>query len=158
MFRLSVIAVSATSLLFSWVIADAREIDMQSFDTEHGPTSNVPTYRSIRSRVEWMLWWRRPRVVFGGSVPTTLPLPEIDFKHNTLLIADSGPKPSGYSVVFQAVDDDGESIHVLVVEKSLGPGCETVAMPTHPMAMALIPRANKRIRFEVKESVGDNCG
>jgi hypothetical protein len=143
----------------SWLVADARELDFKSFDTQHGPTSNVPTYRSIRSRNEWMSWWKRPRVVFGGSEATTLPLSEIDFEHQTLLIADSGPKPAGYSVAFQSVDDVGASIHVTVVEKSPGPRCQYVAMPTHPMAMAtamaLIPRMTKPIRFEIKKAVDD---
>jgi hypothetical protein len=156
MSRRQSIAVSATCLFASWSITDARGLDFNTIDTEHGATSNIPTYSSIRSRNEWVSWWRRPSVLPGASATTTLPLPPIDFRRHTLLVADSGPKPTaGYSVAVQSINDDGASVQVSIVETTPGENCQLLPVVTHPMVMVLMPRVGKPIRFQISKTIND---
>jgi hypothetical protein len=44
------------------------------------------------------------------------------------------------------------------IQAAMLANCEYLAVPTHPIAMSLIPRSKKPIRFVITHGEGDDCG
>jgi hypothetical protein len=130
-------------------IAQTGQIEFQKLTI---PSNfNVSESRSsavIRSARDWNIW-----VSNLPDIPESLP--SIDFEHFTLLVANAGYKANGpYDVKFDSVTDTGNTIivHVSVT----GPvSCPAQPQAAHYVAMAVIPRTNKPIQFDV--SIGNSA-
>jgi len=96
----------------------------------------------IRSAWEWRTW-----VVNLREVPENLP--NVDFEKYTLLVANAGYKVNGpYDVKFDSVTDTPNEIRVHVTVG--GPAtCPAVPEAGHYVAMAIFPRSDKPVQFDV---------
>jgi len=109
------------------------------------PNLNISDSHSnavIRSNRDWNTW------VFNlREVPQKLPA--VDFEHYTLLIANAGYKTNGpYEVKFDSVTDMPNEVRVHVTVT--GPlVCPAVPEAGHYVAMAVFPRTDKPIQFDV---------
>jgi hypothetical protein len=136
-FALLIVMLAATA------IAQTEKIEFQMLPI---PSNlNVSESRSsavIRSARDWNIW-----VSNLPDIPENLPT--IDFEHYTLLVANAGYKANGpYDVKFDSVTDAGNAIivHVSVT----GPvSCPAQPQAAHYVAMAVIPRTDKPIQFNV---------
>lgn len=96
----------------------------------------------IRSLQEWYVWANNLSAVVD-------PLPTIDFERYTSLVASAGYKEHGPVVVtFDSITDAGNVIRVHV-SVSNPPSCPAQPVPGHYAAMALIPRTDKPVQFDV---------
>ncbi len=96
----------------------------------------------IRSAQEW-------NARTNNSPDVTEPLPAIDFDRYTLLVANAGYKANGPVVVtFDSITDVGNEIrvHVSVASPTT---CPQVPEAGHFAALALSPRTDKPIQFDV---------
>jgi hypothetical protein len=132
-----------TVMLAATAIAQTQKIEFQMLPIP--PNFNVSESRSsavIRSARDWNIW-----VSNLPAIPESLPT--IDFEHFTLLVANAGYKANGpYDVKFDSVTDTGNTIivHVSVT----GPvSCPAQPQAGHYVAMAVIPRTDKPIQFDV---------
>jgi hypothetical protein len=109
------------------------------------PTLGLPeghTNFVIRSAEEWYVWTNNLTLVDE-------PLPTIDFEQYTALVASAGYKEHGPVVVtFDSITDAGNVIRVHVSVAS-PVSCPAQAVSGHYAAMALIPRTDKPIQFDV---------
>ncbi len=106
---------------------------------------DLPDERSnivIRSVQDW-------NARASNSADATEPLPAIDFDRYTVLVANAGYKTNGPVVVtFDSITDMGNEIRVHV--SVAGPTtCPKVPEAGHFAALALIPRTDKPIQFDV---------
>lgn len=96
----------------------------------------------IRSAQGWYVWVNNLTVVDE-------PLPTIDFERYTALVASAGYKEHGPVVVtFDSITDAGNVIRVHVSVAS-PVSCPAQPVSGHYAAMALIPRTDKPIQFDV---------
>ena len=96
----------------------------------------------IRSAQDW-------NARTSDSPDVTEPLPAIDFDRYTLLVANAGYKANGPVVVtFDSITDMGNEIRVHVSVASPAT-CPQVPEAGHFAALALIPRTDKPIQFDV---------
>ncbi len=96
----------------------------------------------IRSAQDW-------NARAGDSPDATEPLPTIDFERFTLLVANAGYKANGPVVVtIDSITDMGNEIRVHVSVTS-PKTCPQVPEAGHYAAMALIPRTDKPVQFDV---------
>jgi hypothetical protein len=109
------------------------------------PTLGLPEGRAnfvIRSAEEWYVWANKL-----SSVEE--PLPTVDFERYTSLVASAGYKPHGPVVVtFDSIIDAGNLIRVHITVASPA-SCPAKPESGHYAAMALIPRTDKPIQFDV---------
>jgi hypothetical protein len=112
------------------------------------------SFRTVRSQKEWddLL----PQLAVQPSKGDAH-APAIDFERFTVLLAALGSRPSGgFSVVIQGAFDNGRMIEVYVLEARPGPDCTVITMFTHPIAIALIPRSDRPVRFQI-DTADVNC-
>ena len=107
------------------------------------------TFRAVRSQTEWSTLWR--------TLSTNLPGPKsdapyVDFRQFTMLVAALGTRPSGaYAVKIQDAVDDSTVIEVYVLEvRPTGPDCTATSDIAYPISIALIPRTDRRVEFELR--------
>ncbi len=96
----------------------------------------------IRSAQDW-------NARTSDSPDVSEPLPAIDFDRYTLLVANAGYKANGpVLVTFDSITDMGNEIrvHVSVANPAT---CPQVPEAGHFAALALIPRTDKPIQFDV---------
>ena len=96
----------------------------------------------IRSARDWNVW--------VNNLPNDVEdLPTVDFEHYTLLVSNAGYKTNGpYDVKFDSVTDTGDTIRVHV--SVTGPvSCPAEPQAGYYVAMAIIPRTDKPIQFDV---------
>jgi hypothetical protein len=109
------------------------------------PTLGLPESHDnfvIRSAGQWYVWVNNLTVVDE-------PLPTIDFEQYTALVASAGYKEHGPVVVtFDSITDAGNIIRVHVSVASPA-SCPPQPVSGHYAAMALIPRTDKPIQFDV---------
>jgi hypothetical protein len=127
-----------------------------------------PAYLAIRSMSEWSEVWnqlhplshRTPSASLGKEIsPQQEPVPLIDFSMYTLIMAASGRQPSlGYAVAYASIFRDRNSILVNVLKTSPGRECGIVDAPTKPISLALIPRTDQKIVFDIAEVKLDCVG
>jgi hypothetical protein len=130
-------------MLAAGAIAQSGEIPFQMLTVP--PDLNVSDSRSsavIRSTQDWNVWVNN----LPGLVQN---LPTVDFEQYTLLVVNAGYKTSGpYNVKFDSVTDAGNSVRVHV--SVTGPEiCPKEPQSAHYVAMAIIPRTDKSIQFDV---------
>jgi hypothetical protein len=133
----------ATLMLAAGAIAQSGQIAFQILTV---PSNlNVSDSRSsavIRSTRDWSLWINNL-----PEVPENLPT--VDFEQYTLLVVNAGYKINGpYEVKFDSVADTGNTVRVHV--SVAGPeSCPKESVSGHYVAMAIIPRTDKPIQFDV---------
>jgi hypothetical protein len=125
-----------------------------------------PTAIAITSMDQWSQVWyemhplphERPLTVPGYEAsnptqPEQEPVPLIDFKKFTLLMVASGRyHDAGYAIAFTSiVQDRGGATLVKVLRTSPGKECVILDVPTSPIALALIPRTDHAIVFDIAE-------
>ena len=117
--------------------------------------SRQETFRPVRSQAEWSAVWNTLRV---ASVEPRAAAPNVDFGKFTMLVAALGTRPTGgYAVHIGQVLDDGTAIHVSVLETRPGRNCVVTTALTYPIDIALIPRTDLPVLFEV-EAADHDCG
>jgi hypothetical protein len=139
---LGILFVTST-LAAATVIAQEEKIAFQVLTLP--PNLNISDSHSnavIRSSRDWNTW-----VLNLREVPQKLPA--VDFEHYTLLIANAGYKSNGpYEVKFDSVTDTPNEVRVHVTVT--GPvSCPAVPEAGHYVAMAIFPRTDKPIQFDV---------
>jgi hypothetical protein len=129
-----------------------------------------PAAIAIRSMDEWSEVWKelhpvshRPPVTVPGyeasnpTQPEQEPVPLIDFSKFTLLMVASGRYPgTGYAIAFTSIVQDHGGTIVKVLKTSPGKECGVLDVPTSPIALALIPRTDHAIMFDIAE-VKEDC-
>jgi hypothetical protein len=165
---ISRLTVAMTFLLFSTAsvsVTHAGPIDFRVVHFSAVPLASGDKYFAIRSPSEWTRLWRpgvndpvqsppsllsNSRGDSGPSVP-----PNIDFDHFTLLVANSGGKPSGgYKTIFTSVTKSAQGTSVQVLE--IAPGsCPRLTVLTSSFAYALIPKTKGSIKFIVSKAESD---
>jgi hypothetical protein len=132
-----------TVMLAASAIAQSGQISFQMLTV---PSNlNVSDSRSsavIRSTRDWNVW-------INNLPDVAENLPTVDFEQYTLLVVNAGYKTSGpYDVKFDSITDAGNSVRVHV--SVTGPeSCPKEPQSGHYVAMAIIPRTDKPIQFDV---------
>ncbi len=125
------------------VSATAQKIDFQVLPLPR--SLGLPDGHSnfvIRSMQDWDAW-------VSNLTDVVDPLPTIDFERYTLLVASAGYKTHGPVVVtFDSITDTVNIIRVHVSVTSPA-ACPQLSEAGHFAAMALIPRTDKPIQFDV---------
>jgi hypothetical protein len=128
----------------------------------------VPAYLVVDSVTDWAKFWGvpgrlelpPPNVGHLADEAPRIPDPKVDFGHFTLLLVTDGPKPtSGYSTSISSVWDMGTKIIVTVinVRPIYDAACAVLPVDTNPTVVALIPKANKPVVFDVIEATTNVC-
>lgn len=104
----------------------------------------------IRTSAAWEEAWRQLHE--GRSdVPER---PAVDFETSMVVLATMGSRRSGgYDIDVESVHRDGESMYVVVTERSPGESCGVTAAITTPATAVRVPRADGEVEFVEKESV-----
>jgi hypothetical protein len=137
----------ATALLLSMLAATAAaqddKIPFQVLPLP--PTIGLPDSHAnfvIRSAQQWDIWANNLTAVVE-------PLPLVAFERYTALVASAGYKAHGPVVVaFDSITDAGNVIRVHVTVTS-PTTCPPQPVPGRYAVMALIPRTDKPIQFDV---------
>jgi hypothetical protein len=142
MFRPLAIAL-LTSMLAAIATAQDGKIPFQAIPLP--PTLGLPdghTNFVIRSAEEWYVWTNRLSEIDE-------PLPTVDFARYTALVASAGYKEHGPVVmIFDSVTDTGNVIRVHV-SVTTPASCPAQPVSGHYAVIALIPRTDKPIQFDV---------
>jgi hypothetical protein len=133
-------------------LAQVTPIDFQVIHLPRTPAV-ADHYVAIRTQEAWAALWTE-----NGKNPNAPPIPQIDFKHFILLIAQTGVKPSsGYSNIFTSVDTGPNKMVTNVHVIEMGPGnCPAMAHLADSVSYALIPQTTNEIRFVVSKA-DSNC-
>jgi len=131
------------SALATGMAADDDKIPFQVLALP--PTLGLPDSRAnfvIRSAQQWDVW-------ANNLTSVDEPLPPIDFERYTAIVASAGYKEHGPVVVsFDSITDTGNIIRVHITVSSPAT-CPPQSVPGHYAAIALIPRADKPVQFDV---------
>jgi hypothetical protein len=121
---------------------------------------------AIRSMSKWIELWNsihplpvRPPLSDPSSKPATdpqkperEPAPLLYFSKFTLIMPASGRRPSvGYAVAITSVLQDRAATRVNVLKTGPGKDCGIIDVPTSPIALAVIPRTDGTIVFDIAE-------
>jgi hypothetical protein len=111
--------------------------------------------QTARSSIEWQTPSAPAKPQAQPSSATAPSLPDIDFDHYTLIVANAGSKPSsGFGVAITAVWVK-DTVNVSVLETIPGVNCPRATELTHAEAFALIPNTHLPIRFNIMTAVVD---
>jgi hypothetical protein len=134
-----------------WLVQFQLFSPNMNFSADLGPER--PTHVALNSEREWKRLWAEiePRLPRDMNQTEPHPFPPIDFKRHTLIAAAMGEKPtSGYSVAIRSITEMPTQMLVSVIELQPGDSCMAVTLATtRPVALALIPRTKKPVRFDV---------
>jgi hypothetical protein len=111
-----------------------------------GPTEAM--FRAVHSQEEWNHLWRSLETNIAEPREDA---PRVDFRKFTMLIAALGTRPTGgYTVSIQNARNEASEVIVSVLEvRPFGNDCIVTDSITHPIAIALIPKTDRPVRFEV---------
>jgi hypothetical protein len=157
-------------LAFMAVSSAQPQVASADFQVIHlsGIRGSIVKYVAVRTQDEWTKFWQSGSLepTLGGDPPpaTTAPAPQppkIDFSRFTLLVAESGVKPSsGYSTLFESVrtapGPTGKpvtSVHIVEIAPGL---CPRLTQLTSSVSYALIPQTTNEIRFVISKAE-NNC-
>ena len=142
MFRALAMAL-LTSMPTTFATAQDGKIPFQVIPLS--PTLGLPENHTnfvIRSAEQWYVWTNNLTAIDE-------PLPVIDFAQYTALVASAGYKEYGPVVLaFDSISDAGNVIRVHVSVTSPA-SCPAQPVSGHYALMALIPRTDKPIQFDV---------
>lgn len=100
----------------------------------------------FNSSGEWSDFWSRYH---------TTPEPEFDLGTSTLVAVFLGMKPNpGYSVRIAEVTEYRDEVVIEVVEHLPAPGMRYIQVIVYPYDAVLIPKTDKKIRFETSKQTG----
>lgn len=139
------LGISLLISLLATAIAAAQEGKIEFRVLAVRPNLNISDGHSnavIRSARDWRTWVNNLR-----EVPEDLPT--VDFEQYTLLIANAGYKTNGpYDVKFDSITDmpNEVRVHVTVTGAVV---CPTEPEAGHYVAMAIFPRTDKPVQFDV---------
>lgn len=122
------------------------------FGVNDGP--DTATFTAIQSEREWKALWSdiEPRMARDMYQRGPRVFPPIDFARKTLLVAALGVKPTGgYSISIHSVVEDPSSITVNTIAVKPARNCVLTMATTHPIALILIPRTSKLVRFNTTQ-------
>jgi hypothetical protein len=106
------------------------------------------TFRAVRSQAEWSAVWRTLRITSVEPRPSA---PDVEFAKFTMLVAALGTRPTGgYTVHIEYALDDGTAVHVSVLEIRPGNNCTVTTALIYPITIAIIPRNDLPVQFEVE--------
>ena len=106
----------------------------------------------IEDAAAWARIW--PTVV--GSHSPRPPLPAVDFEREAIVIASMGGRSSGgFTISIDSARVAGDTITLVVTERSPGRTCGTTAALTSPIALARVTRPRVPIRFAEQTAVTD---
>jgi protease stability complex PrcB-like protein len=146
-----------------WALLIAVAAAMPLTAADHGWLHVIPysgessglaseSFRAVRSQKEWDDL--SPQLALQPSKGDAH-APAIDFEKFTVLVAALGTRPTGgFAVLVQGAFDNGGMIEVYVLEVRPGPDCTVITTVTHPIAIALIPRSDRVVRFQVDTAHG----
>ena len=147
--------------------AQSASVDFQVIHLS-GIRGSVVNYLAVRTQDEWIKFWQTASLeptLAGDPPPATAALrpspPKIDFSRYTLLIAESGVKPSsGYTTIFESVRTvpapTGKMVtSVHIVEIKPGSSCPRLTELSSSVSYALIPQTSNEIRFVVTKADSD---
>jgi hypothetical protein len=159
--------IAALTLPATAVAADGL-VEYRVIHPISGPLSATPSYFAIRSHKELVSWWNgqsqdsqrqnpsahaEPKA--QPSAAPAPPLPDIDFDHHTLIVANAGSKPSsGFDVAIMSVSVS-DIVSVSILETVPGVNCPRATVLTHAEAFALIPNPHLPIRFNIMTAAVD---
>ncbi len=150
MFRLLPTALLLSTLAAATMAAEDDKIPFQVLSLPS--TLGLPDRHEnfvIRSPHEWDVW-------ADNLTSVAEPLPPIDFERYTALVASAGYKEHGPVVIsFDSITDAGNVIRVHVTVTS-PTTCPPQSVAGHYAAIALIPRTDKPLQFDVS-SRDTNC-
>jgi len=125
-------------------------IPSKYFRPTAGPNQRLMTV--INAQPEWeKLWGSLDPMARDMAQKDPYPAPEIDFTRYSLLVAALG-SGGGESVAIEEVRSIGSDIIVNIVALRPGPGCMVTTEMKYPIALALIPRTVKPVRFGVTKA------
>jgi hypothetical protein len=114
----------------------------------------VPQRMVIRDEATWETVWAE----LEGPSTNAMPIPQIDFTRNMILVATLGTKPTaGYTVSLGPTYETDTQVTTYVQKTSPGKKCGTAEMVTHPFSAASLPRSDLVVKFVETEEVKD-CG
>jgi hypothetical protein len=128
------------------------------FDHVDGP--DRPLTAAIRTQADWQSLWEsiEPRMSRDADRHQPYPLPEIDFTRHTLIVIAMGREPSGgFMVAIDRILRLGSSVRVLAIATRPGSDCVVTDAFTYPITLALIPRTDSPITFEISKAA-ITCG
>jgi hypothetical protein len=123
------------------------------FGLNDGPDSAM--FTAIQTEPAWKALWSdiEPRMARDMNQRGPHPLPPIDFTRKTLLVAALGAKPTGgYSISIHSVIEGRSGITVNAIAVRPAKNCILTMATTHPIALILIPRTSKPIRFSTAQA------
>ena len=107
----------------------------------------------IESEDEWKSFYRSAT----QHILPPPPIPAIDFKSQTVLVATAGTKSSvGYDIMIKGVFEGMEIVDVQVLEINRST-CGNLQALTYPSTIITVPKIGKPFRFRTKEATFE-CG
>jgi hypothetical protein len=108
----------------------------------------------IRDQQSWQDLWSR---MTQNSPQLALGLPTVDFAQDMVLVAAAGTRNTGgYSVAINGGTQSSGNATVNVLITSPGTGCVATQAFTSPVDMAITPRSDATIAFQIKQ-VAPGC-
>lgn len=108
----------------------------------------------VTDQAAWSAIWTD---IVRNHSPTPA-LPAVDFGRETIVVAAMGQRSTGgYGITIDSGGVAGDTVVLVVTERSPGPTCGTTAALTAPVALARILRPRATVQFVEKTAVTD-CG
>jgi hypothetical protein len=110
----------------------------------------------IRDRETWFDVWKRINSPgpTRAPYPTMLPLPEIEFSRDMLLVVTMGARPAArYAIIVDAVSERAKQIEIVVRNVSPGLGCIETQSLTQPVDIVQLQKREGSIVFRDLEVV-----
>lgn len=111
------------------------------------------TRQTLRDAAAWREAWTQLTSRSGPPVP----LPEVDFDREMVLVATLGEQSSGgYTIRIGSVHRAaGGELVAEVVQTSSGARCGVTAALTAPADVVIVPRSDAAVRWTVRDTVAD---
>lgn len=114
---------------------------------------DTPTRETVRDAEAWHRLWTGLTARVRSPL---LPLPEVDFAREMVLVAAMGQRPTGgYNLHIESARADGNELVALVVETSPGPRCGVTSSLTAPADAVVVTRSTLPVRWTVRQAVND---
>jgi hypothetical protein len=102
-----------------------------------------PARLVIRDAKSWEDFWAQ----LTRSGAPGVPAPEVDFKHDEVLIAALGPLKAGHDIHITGVHARGDTLYADVIARSgIAPACRTDEINS-PLAIVIVSRSGGPVKF-----------
>jgi hypothetical protein len=110
---------------------------------------------AIRDAGQWQQAWSD---IGRGSSPGGSPPPQVDFAHETVIVAALGSRATGgYGIYVDSAYEHTGGVEVVIRKVSPGARCATTQVFTQPVDVARIPVSGVQVQFRERSTVHD-CG